>query len=86
MVAAVTDRATVVLLTLAVFLVLLGVLAREAESGGNVVATRPVTVLRKIYETKVIETVPANSNVRAGVSQSVSGSAAPIAAPTTRTS
>ncbi len=83
---AVTDRVTVILLSLTVFFVMLGVLAKEVETGGNNVATRPVTVLRKVYETKVIETVPANSNIQAGVSQSVSGSVAPVAAPTTRTS
>lgn len=81
-----TDRATVVLLTLAVFFVLLGVLAKESESGGASIATRPVTVLRRVYETRVIETVPANANIQGGVSQSVSGSSAPMSAPTTRTS
>jgi hypothetical protein len=88
--AAVTDRLTVALLTLATFFVLLGFLAKEVESSSTGPARRPVTVLRRVYETRVIETIPPGTNVRGGatsVTQSVSGSASPVAAaPTTRTS
>jgi hypothetical protein len=87
--AAVTDRLTVILLSLATFFVLLGFLAKEVEPSGTL-AARPVTVVRKIYETKVITTIPANAKAPAGgtsVTQSTSGSLAPMsAAPTTRTS
>ena len=86
----VTDRLTVVLLAVATFLVLLGVLAHELGPSGTAVAGRPVTVLRRVYETRVITTIPAGASAPAGgssVTQSVSGSAAPVgAAPTTRTS
>ncbi len=85
--AAVTDRVTVILLSLATFFVLLGFLAKEAEPSGTSLSTKPAAVLRRIYETTVVETVPANSNIRGGVSQSVSGLMGPVsAAPTTRTS
>lgn len=87
---AVTDRLTVVLAALATFFVMLGFLAKEVESTGTNVASHPVTVLRRIYETKVVETIPRGANVPAGgtsVTQSVSGSGSPVAAaPTTRTS
>ncbi len=88
--AAVTDRLTVALIALTTFFVMLGFLAKEVESSSSGSAARPVTILRRVYETRVIETIPAGTNVRGGatsVTQSVSGSASPVAAaPTTRTS
>ena len=82
------DRITVMLLTLTVFLVILAVLAWQMRSA----PARPVhrmVVLRRVYETRVVETVAGAAGVAGSVTQSVSssGSAAGTpAAATTRTS
>lgn len=82
------DRLTVMLFTLAAFLVVLALLAhqmRVANYGGS----HPVPVLRKIYRTTVIETIVGSSGPSGtSVSQSVSssGSGATAMAPTTHTS
>jgi hypothetical protein len=82
------DRVTVMLLTLTVFLIILGALAWQMRS----VSARPVrrmVVLRRVYETRVIETVVGATGDGSSVTRSVSssGSAAALpAAPTTRTS
>ena len=82
------DRITVMLLTLTVFLVILAVLAWQMRSA----PARPVhrmVVLRRVYETRVVETVVGAAGVAGSVTQSVSssGSAAGTpAAATTRTS
>lgn len=84
------DRLTVVLFSLVAFLVVLALLASQLRAASTHSAARPVLVLRKVYRTTVIETVPGGSGPGAtSVTQSVSSSgavgAAP-AAPTTRTS
>jgi hypothetical protein len=82
------DRITVMLLTLTVFLVILAVLAWQMRS----VPAQPVhrvVVLRRLYETRVVETVVGATGGASSVTQSVSssGSAAGLpAAATTRTS
>lgn len=81
------DRVTVSLFSLALFLILLAIMAGQlglqASSGG---APRAM-VVRKLYVTRVVETVIGSTTGGTSVSQSVSssGSAMP-AAPTTRTS
>jgi hypothetical protein len=82
------DRITVMLLTVTVFLVILGALAWQMRSA----PARPrhrIVVLRRVYETRVVETVVGapggGSSVTQSVSSSGSASALP-AAPTTRTS
>lgn len=81
------DRITVMLLTLAVFLVILAGLAWQVRSA----PARPVhrmVVLRRVYETRVVETVvgaAGGSSVTQSVSSSGSASALPAAA-TTRAS
>ncbi len=84
------DRLTVLLLTIAAFLAVLALLAgqlRVSSAGGP---PHPVVVLRKVYETRVVETVRGKGGAAGGtsVTQSVSssGSAAPASAPTTRSS
>jgi hypothetical protein len=82
------DRVTVMLMTLTVFLVILGALAWQMRSAPARPAHR-IVVLRRVYETRVVETVVGAAGGRSSVTQSVSssgsGSAVP-AAPTTRTS
>ena len=82
------DRLTVMLFTIAGFLVVLALLAHQLPAA-NYGGSRPVSVLRKIYRTTVIETIVGGSEPGGtSVSQSVSssGSAATAAAPTTHTS
>lgn len=82
------DRITVLLLTVTVFLVILAALAWQVRSA----PARPkqrIVIVRRVYETRVVETVVGaaggGSSVTQSVSSSGSGSALP-AAPTTRTS
>jgi hypothetical protein len=82
------DRLTVVLLSIASFLAVLALLARQlpATSQGG---SHPVHLLRKIYTTTVIKTIAGDGGPSGtSVSQSVSSSraSAAVAAPTTRTS
>ena len=77
------------LMTLAGFLLVLALLASQLRPTAPA-PRRPVVVLRRVYETRVIETIPGGSG-RGGtsVSQSVSSSGAVgggSASPTTRTS
>lgn len=83
------DRASVTLFSLAAFLAVLALLGWQLRATpARTAPARPVVVLRRIYETKVIETIP-GSGSGASVSQSVSSSgsgSAAVAAPTTRSS
>ncbi len=85
------DRATVLLLTMSAFLGVLSMLARELERSEPRRIAAPVVVTRRVYETRVIETVPARTRISAGgtsVTQSTSSSG-PVSAGTalsTRTS
>jgi hypothetical protein len=81
------DRITVLLVTLTVFLVILAGLAWQVRSAPRPPAHR-VVVVRRVYETRVVETVvgaSGGSSVTQSVSSSGSASALPAAA-TTRTS
>ena len=82
------DRMSVVLFTLAGFLVVLSLLAWQLGAGKST-HLRPVTTLRRIYETRVITTIVGGSG-RGGssVSQSTSsgGSYSAAAPATTRSS
>jgi hypothetical protein len=85
----VTDRLTVVLLAVATLLLVLALLAGQLRPTATLAARRPVVVLRRVYETKVVETIPGSSGSNGtSVSQSVSSSgvAAAPSAPTTRSS
>jgi hypothetical protein len=81
---------TVVLFSLATFLVVLALLATQLAGATSYPAAHPVLLVRKIYRTTVIETVTgATGHGGTSVSQSVSSSGASGAAvstPTTRTS
>jgi hypothetical protein len=81
------DRLTVLLLTLAVFLGVLALLASQLRATGSAAASRPVVVLRKVYETRVVTTVP-GAGGGTSVTQSVSSSGSPAmsSAPSTRSS
>jgi hypothetical protein len=79
------DRLTVMLLSLAAFLLVLALLATQLRSSTSLVAPHRVVVLRRIYETRVIESGPgASAAGGTSVTQSVSnsGSAAPAAVST----
>jgi hypothetical protein len=79
-----------VLLTLAGFLVVLALLASQLRPTATGVASHPVVVLRRVYQTTVVETVRGQSRGganRTSVTQSASRSGSPAgAAPTTRSS
>jgi uncharacterized membrane protein YgcG len=83
------DRLTVVLFTLAAFLTVLALLAWQMRSAG--VHARPVTVVRRVYQTTVVETIigPSGGGGGSAVTQSVSSSGSSssgASGPTTRTS
>jgi hypothetical protein len=85
------DRLTVVLLSIAAFLMVLALLAGQLRSSGTPLAHHTVIVLRRVHESRIVETDRGSSAADAGgtsVTQSVSssGSAAAPAAPTTRSS
>ncbi len=84
------DRFTVWLLSCAAFLVVLALLAGELRGPAPRTAHKPVVVLRRVYETRVIETVRGPAGGGGGgtsVSQSVSSSGSAAPAPvSTRTS
>jgi hypothetical protein len=78
----------VILFSVAAFLAVLALLAGQLRSGAAPAAPRPVILIRRIYETRVVETVPGRGS-GTSVSQSVlsTGSTIPAApAPTTRSS
>jgi hypothetical protein len=86
------DRLAVMLFGAAAFLVVLALLAAQMRSGVQPAGPRTV-VLRRVYSTRIVETVigpaPGGAKAAASVTQSVSSSggspaAAPVAA--TRTS
>lgn len=79
------DRLTVILLSLAMFLGLLALLADELR--GSAGHASGVVLVRRVYLTRVVETVP-GPGPATSISQSVSssGSSYPSAAPTTRSS
>lgn len=88
------DRLTVVLLSLAAFLVVLGLLAGQMSASAARAPAPRVVLLRKLVRTTVLETVTGGAGRPAAVSSSqsssvsggsVSGGSVP-AAPTTRTS
>jgi hypothetical protein len=84
------DRLTVVLFSLAAFLVVLALLAAQLRGAASHGAPRPVLVVRKIYRTTVVETLTGGSGpAGTSVSQSVSSSGAsnaPVTPPATRSS
>jgi hypothetical protein len=78
------DRPTVLLLVIAGFLVLLALLAWQVRTRPAPPAPTPVAVVRKIYKTTVIKTIPWGAGpAGTSVSQSSSGSQVVAAAPVT---
>ena len=75
------DRITVMLLTLTVFLIILAVLAWQVRSVPARTARRMV-VVRRVYETRVVETVVGAPGGGSSVTQSVSSSGSTPALPT----
>jgi hypothetical protein len=72
----------------AAFLSVLALLAWQMRSA-PLPRRRPMIVLRRVYETRVVETVIGASGGGSSVTQSISSSGSPVsvaAAPTTRTS
>ncbi|HET8980093.1 MAG TPA: hypothetical protein VFN87_18215 [Solirubrobacteraceae bacterium] len=85
----VTDRVTVALLSLAVFLTVLALLGAQLRSAAAHAPAHRVVVVRRIYRTTVIETVRGGAPGGPSVTQSVSSSGGAVsgaAAPATRTS
>ncbi len=77
-----------ILFSLAAFLVVLALLAWQLRASPSAATARPVLVVRRVYQTTVVETIR-GSGSGTSVSQSVSSSGSgslPLAAPTTRTS
>ena len=86
-----SDRLAVALFTIAAFLVVLAALLARQMPAANYGGSHPVSVLRKIYRTTVVETIaggsgPAGTSVTRSSSSSSSGSSAMAAVSTTRTS
>ena len=81
------DRVTVLLLTVAAFLGVLALLARELEASEPAKVAHPVVVIRRVYETRVVTTVRGGSGSGTGtsVSQSSSNSGPVSAAPVAST-
>jgi hypothetical protein len=82
------DRTSVMLLAIAAFLAVLALLAWQLRSTASKSPQRPAVLLRRIYETTVVETVRGGGS-GTSVSQSVSSSGSssvPVAAPVTRSS
>ena len=83
------DRLTVVLFTMAAFLLVLALLAGQLHVASTAIP-RPAIVMRKIYRTTVVETIAGGGGPSGtSVSQSVSSSGSTgssYASPTTRTS
>lgn len=89
------DRLTVALLAIAAFLLVLAFLAYQWRQGNPrpaVTAKGRSVLARRLYETRVVETVPSSVPSGSSVTQSASsadlgsGSGAASSAPTTRTS
>jgi hypothetical protein len=81
------DRITVLLMTLAGVLAVLAVLAWQFSAAATL-PPRRVVVVRKIYVTRVVETIHGDGPGGSSVTQSVStsGTSAPAAGLTTHTS
>ena len=81
------DGVTVTLLTVAGFLAILALLASQMRAPPARPARR-VVVVRRVYETRVVETVVGGAGGGSSVTQSVSGTPATALAPvpTTRSS
>jgi hypothetical protein len=85
-----TDRLTIAMVSLAAFLIVLALLATQLGHAGTGDPAARAVLVRRIYETTVVERVPAASSgagpSTSSVTQSVSASGAPPATPVTRTS
>lgn len=82
------DRTSVLLFSVAVFLAVLALLAWQLRATPARTAAHPILVVRRVYETKIVETIRGGAGA-SSVSQSVSSSgsgAIPVSAPTTRSS
>lgn len=91
------DRTSVILFTLAAFFCVLALLAHQLRASAQPVAKHPrPIVVRRVYRTTVVETVPGPasgtsvsrsvSSSGTGASSSGSGQVPPTPAPTTRAS
>lgn len=83
------DRLSIALFSLALLMILIALLAHQFGTGGAAKAAPRVTLIRKVYRTRVIETIIAPGPSSAPtVSQSVASSGAVASAPlvTTHTS
>lgn len=84
------DRVSVIIFSLAAFLVVLALLSWELRAGSTrSAAVRPVVIVRRVYQTTVVETIRGGGASGNSVSQSVSSSGSaslPAVAPTTRAS
>lgn len=83
-----TDRLTIAMGSLAAFLIVLALLATQLGHASPTHPSARAVLVRRIYETKVVERVPAASAAHgtSSVTQSVSAAGAPPATPVTRTS
>lgn len=83
-----TDRLTIAMASLAAFLIVLALLATQLGHADTQHASARAVLVRRIYQTTVVERVPAASAARSSnsVTQSVSGTGALSATPVTRTS
>src|SRR5947209_20337450 len=68
------DRGSVILFSLAAFLAVLALLAWEMRPSSPTFARRREVVVRRVYETTVVETIKGSSGSGTSVSQSVSSS------------
>ncbi len=81
------DRFSVILFSIAAFLLVLALLAWQLKAPSARPVARPVVVMKRIYTTTVVETVPGRGRTSMSQSVSSSGSAyAAASAPTTRSS
>jgi hypothetical protein len=84
-----TDRLTIAMVSLAAFLTVLALLTTQLGHADSGRRSARAVLLRRVYETTVVERVPASSSASSSassVTQSVSGASAPTATPVTRTS
>lgn len=84
------DRFTVILFSLAAFFCVLALLAHQLQVSAPHAVKRPrVVLIRRVYETTVVQTIPGSgsgTSVSRSVSSSGSGYVPAPAAPTTRAS
>jgi hypothetical protein len=83
-----TDRLTIAMGSLAAFLIVLALLATQLGHASPARPSARAVLVRRVYETTVVERVPAASAAysTSSVTQSVSGAGALQATPVTRTS